>query len=84
MTLAMRRISIKRKRNKNAWGMAYPDRYRVEIDPDLEGKNLIEIGIHEVTHVVFPHLDEASVDLLGKQCADVLWRLGLRTKEDHE
>ncbi len=80
----MRRISIRRKRNKGAWGMAYPDGYKVELDPALEGKNLIEIAVHEVSHVVFPHLDEESVALLGKQCADVLWRLGVRTKEDHE
>ena len=80
----MRRISIRRKRNKNAWGMAYPDSYRIDLDPDLEGKNLIEIAIHEVSHVVFPHLDESSVELLGKQCADVLWRLKFRASEDHE
>lgn len=82
----MRRISIRRKRNKNAWGMAYPDLYRIELDPalDLDDKNLIEISVHEVAHVVFPHLDEATVDLLGKQCADVLWRLKFRVSEDND
>ena len=80
----MRRISIKRKRNKNAWGMAYPDAHKIELDPALEGKDLIEIAVHEVSHVVFPHLDEATVDLLGKQCADVLWRLKFRVSEDNE
>lgn len=80
----MRRISIRRKRNKNAWGMAYPLKYKIDLDPALEGKNLIEIAVHEVSHVVFPHLDEATVDLLGKQCADVLWRLKFRVSEDHD
>ena len=80
----MRRISIRRKRNKNAWGMAYPLTHKIDLDPVLEGKNLIEIAVHEVSHVVFPHLDEATVDLLGKQCADVLWRLKFRVSEEHD
>jgi hypothetical protein len=64
--------------------MAYPLTHKIDLDPDLEGKNLIEIAVHEVSHVVFPHLDEATVDLLGKQCADVLWRLKFRVSEDHD
>lgn len=77
----MRKIRIARKRNPGAWGMAYPEQWRIELDPSLEDKTLIDIAVHEVTHVVLPVLDEAAVDILGKQVADVLWRLGFR-KED--
>jgi len=82
--MGIRRISIRRRRNKGAWGMAYPDLHKIDLDPVLEGKNLIEISVHEVAHVVFPHLDEATVDLLGKQCADVLWRLKFRVSEEND
>lgn len=80
----MRRISIRRRRNKNAWGMSYPESYKIDLDPDLTGKDLLEISVHEVAHVVFPHLNEESIDLLGKQCADVIWRLKFRIPDEHE
>ena len=77
----MRKIRIARKRNLGAWGLAYPHEWRVEIDPDLDDKTLLDIATHEVAHVVIPDLDESAVDRLGKHVADVLWRLGFR-KED--
>ena len=77
----MRKIRIARKRNPGCWGMAYPERWRIELDPELDDKTLMDIAVHEVTHVVLPVLDEAAVDTLCKQVADVLWRLGFR-KED--
>jgi hypothetical protein len=77
----MRRIKLRRKRNRNVWGYAYPVEYRIDLDPDLQAKSLMEIASHEVCHVVFPHLDESSVDLLGKQIADVLWRLKFRQED---
>lgn len=80
----MRRIKIERKRSKMAWGLAYPEEHRIVIDPDLVGKDLLEIGCHETAHVVCPYLDEATIDLLGKQLADVLWRIGFRREDDND
>jgi len=78
----MRRIRYAHKRNRNAWGMAYPNEYRIEIDPGLEDRMETEIAIHEGLHVLFPYLPEDAVDNAGKTLADLLWRLGYRRKED--
>lgn len=74
----MRKIRISRKRNPGHWGMAYPDEWRIELDPELDDKTLMDIAAHEVAHVVLPDLSEEAVDRLGKHVADVLWRLGFR------
>ena len=74
----MRRIRYKRKRNRGAWGMAYPIEYRIEIDPVLEPRTEMDIALHEGLHVLFPYLPEEAVDDAGKTLADLLWRLGFR------
>lgn len=74
----MRKIRIAKKRNLGCWGMAYPSEWRIELDPDLDERTLIDIATHEVAHVVIPDLDETAVDRLGKHVADVLYRLGFR------
>ncbi len=74
----MRKIRIAHKRNPGVWGLAFPEQWRIELDPSLDEKTLLEIAVHEAAHVVIPDLDESAVDRLGKQVADVLWRLGFR------
>lgn len=74
----MRKIRISRKRNPGVWGMAYADKWRIELDPEMDERTLMDIAIHECTHVVCPDLAEEAVDRIGKHCADVLWRLGFR------
>lgn len=78
----MRRIRFKRKRNRGAWGLAYVNEYRIEIDPDLEPRTEMDIAIHEGLHVLFPYLPEDAVDEAGKTLADLLWRLGFRREGD--
>lgn len=80
----MRRIRYAHKRNRGCWGMAYPNEYRIELDPDLDERTEIDIGIHEGLHVLFPYLPESDVDNAGKALADLLWRLGYRRKEDDD
>lgn len=77
----MRKIRIALKRNPGCWGMAYPDRWLIELDPELDERTLLDIATHEAAHVVIPDLDESAVDRLGKHVADVLWRLGFRKDE---
>jgi hypothetical protein len=60
------------------WGLAFPHEWRIEIDPALDDKTLLDIAIHEAAHVVLPDLDESQVDRLGRQAADLLWRMGFR------
>jgi hypothetical protein len=77
----MRKVRIARKRNHGCWGMAYPEEWRIELDPDLEEKTLIDIATHETVHVVAPDLSEEATDRIGRHVADVLWRLGFRREE---
>ena len=77
----MRRIRIVRRRNRGVWGLAFPDEYRIELDPELDEQLLMEVAIHEAIHVGCNDLSEEAVDRLGKLAADVLWRLGFRLGE---
>lgn len=78
----MRKIRIARRRNHGVWGLAFPKEWRIEIDPHIDDKTLLDIATHEVAHVVVPDLDEEAVDRLGRHVADVLWRLGFRLSDE--
>jgi hypothetical protein len=78
----MRRIRYCQKRNRGVWGLAYPAEWRIEVDPELDDKTLLDIAIHEAAHVVAPDLDEKTVDRLGRHTADLLWRMGFRKSGD--
>lgn len=78
----MRRIRFKHKRNRGVWGLAFPDEFRIELDPDLEDKTLLDISLHEGLHVLLPYLPEDQVNEAGKTLADLLWRLGFRREGD--
>lgn len=60
------------------WGLAFPNEWRIEIDPALDDKTLRDIAIHEAAHVVVPGPEEAKVDRLGRQAADLLCHMGFR------
>jgi hypothetical protein len=78
----MRKVRFRFKRNPAVWGLAFPDEWRIELDDRLHDKTLLDIAIHETVHVVAPDLSEECVDRIGRQCADVLWRLGFRIDEE--
>jgi len=80
----MRRIFYKLRRNRGCWGKAWPDERRVEIDPELDQKTMLDIGLHEGLHVLFPYLPEDQVNDAGTSLADLLWRLGYRRKDEDE
>lgn len=77
-----RKIKIEWKHSSAAWGWAYIDEYKIELDPRMDEKTLLEVAAHEVGHIVLPEISEEQIDLLGKQVADVLWRLKFRLHED--
>lgn len=77
----MRKIKINRNRNPGCWGLAFPGEWRIELDPELDDKTLIDIATHETVHVVAPDLSEEATDRIGRHVADVLWRLGFRRDE---
>lgn len=74
----MRRIRFTHKRNRGCWGKAWPNQYRIELDPALEDKTHMDIAIHEGLHCLFPDLSEEAVNQAGITLADLLWRLGYR------
>ncbi len=78
----MRKVRFRFRRNPGVWGLAFPDEWRIELDDRLTDKTLLDIAIHETCHVVAPDLSEECVDRIGRQCADVLWRLGFRIDEE--
>lgn len=73
-----RPIQIDWKRSAVAWGYAFIDEHRIELDPRMTDEKLLEVAAHEVAHIILPHLDEATVTLLGKHVGDVLYRLSFR------
>jgi hypothetical protein len=77
----MRKIRYRFKKNPGVWGLAFPDQWRIELDPDMHEKTLMDIAIHEATHVVCPYLTEDTVNAVGIHVADLLWRLGYRKHE---
>lgn len=77
----MRKIRIVRKRNPGMWGLAHIEARKIELDPGLDEKTLLDIAVHEVVHVECTDLDESAVDRIGKSAADVLWRLGFRLQD---
>jgi len=64
-----------------AWGYAYPDEHRIELDERMSDKRLLEIAAHEAAHIVAPYLDEAAIDLIGRHVGSVLYRIGFRRTE---
>lgn len=72
-----RKIKIQWKHSSAAWGW-----YRIELDPRMDEKTLLEVAAHEVGHIVLPEISEEKIDQLGKQVADVLWRLKFRLHEE--
>lgn len=64
------------------WGLAYPHQNRIEVDPDLDDRTMLDISLHEALHVLFPDLCEESVNNAGISLSDLLWRLGYRRTEE--
>lgn len=54
----------------------------IKIDPDLKDKELIEIGIHEITHSFWPEKTEREVTKFAATAARFLYFLGYRRLED--
>jgi hypothetical protein len=51
---------------------------KIEIDSRLEGLEELEVFIHEFTHHIQPYLDEETVDKIGKDMSEFLFKHGYR------
>lgn len=88
---AVNEMPIRRKRRKpiliewkklsTAWGWAYIEDNLIQLDPRMDEKTLLEVAAHEVGHIVLPDASEEDIDALGKQIANVLWRIGFRRED---
>jgi predicted SprT family Zn-dependent metalloprotease len=78
----LKRIKIEFAEMRTTWGVAYPDEHRIVLDPRMDDVTMIEVASHEVAHVCCPYLEEDTVELLGRQIAATLARLGFKRSED--
>jgi hypothetical protein len=71
-------IKVVYKKLKSARGYWYGEPPKIEIDSRLDGLEELEVFIHEFTHHIQPYLDEETVDKLGKDMSEFLWKQGYR------
>lgn len=62
----------------SANGYAKFEPRRVLINERLDGRQRLEVEIHEALHQAFYDLDESVVLEVGKDISRILWRLGYR------
>lgn len=63
---------------KKVHGYTLTDKRAIYLSPQLKGRKLIEIAVHELIHARFIDLDEDSVTEAAEAIALVLHRLGVR------
>ena len=74
---------VYRKLGKNrARGMYHEAQGLIEIDSRLEGKEHLEVLIHECLHLLQPYLDEPAVAALGVHLSEILFADGYRKVEE--
>jgi len=71
-------IKVVRKKLRKARGYCYMFPPKIEIDSRLEGLEELEVYIHEFTHHIQPYLDEDTVDKIGKDMSEFLFKHGYR------
>jgi hypothetical protein len=67
---------------EKAWGQATHDNRSplIEVDPSLGigSKRMLEVLIHEASHLIQPELPEGRIDAIGKYICNVLWKENYR------
>jgi len=67
---------------QQAWGQATHDERSplIEVDPRLGhgSKRMMEVLIHEASHLILPDLSESQIDAVGKYICNVLWEQNYR------
>lgn len=60
------------------WGYAHPHEHTIEVDSRLKGKKLLEILLHESTHITLPKASESQVERISIALTNMLWKQGYR------
>ena len=71
------KIIHKKLGREQAHGIAESDGV-IYIDPRLKGRKLLEIYIHECTHLLYPDASEEEVIEKSVVLTKLLWKLGYR------
>jgi len=59
---------------QHAWGMADTETMTIWLDPRARGKRRLEVTVHELMHLLYPHESEENVTHAGKLISRILWR----------
>lgn len=71
------KVIYKKLGREQAHGIAESDGV-IYIDPRLKGRKLLEIYIHECTHLLYPDASEEEVVEKSIVLTKLLWKLGYR------
>ena len=71
------KVIYKKLGREQAHGIAESDGI-IYIDPRLKGRKLLEIYIHECTHLLYPDASEEEVIEKSVVLTKLLWKLGYR------
>jgi hypothetical protein len=71
-------IIYKKLKRRNAVGLVEPDSDIIHADSRLKGAELLDVLIHEGTHILQPYLTEEAVDHIGVELSKMLWADGWR------
>ena len=71
-------IIYKKLRGRNATGLVEPDTDVIQADVRLKGHELLDVLIHEGTHILQPYLTEEAVDHIGVELSKMLGADGWR------
>jgi hypothetical protein len=71
-------IIYKKLRGRGATGLVEADSDLIQADIRLKGHELLDVLIHEGTHILQPYLTEEAVNDIGIELSRILWADGWR------
>lgn len=63
---------------EQAWGLAYKDEKRIELEKAMRGKKRMKTLVHEALHQVFPEASESRILKAGIIIGNILWEQSYR------
>jgi len=74
----MKNIKVTYKKLNKIYGIAHCGYNSIEIDSRIRGKKLLEILLHEATHIILPAEEEEEVERISIALTKLLWKEGYR------
>lgn len=76
------KVIVRKLGRHRFWGYFYKN--KIHLDSRLEGKNLLEILLHEGGHAFLPELSEDEIRKLSRKYTELLWQQGWRKVDNKE